>query len=147
MINIFFFFYRLWPLLLIVEDQFSHEVYLNITIHKITNLWKFEFNWSSNLRDNNERIKKKPCHMKWCFQMLDFGTSTSNSEVSKSNSWKVTSFSKTTLLHREPFDTICYTINSIAYYQVSLYANNYFEYLPIVFYAFKFYMIIFFNVN
>ena len=47
-----------------------------------------------------------------CFQMLDFETSKSNSEVSKSNSWKITSFSKTTLLQREPFLTMFYTINS-----------------------------------
>ena len=34
-------------------------------MHKITNLWKFELNWLSKLRDNNER-KKHPCHMKLC---------------------------------------------------------------------------------
>ena len=45
------------------------------------------------------------------FQMLDFETSKSYSEVSKSNSWKTTSFSKTTLLQREPFLTMFYTIN------------------------------------
>ena len=33
-------------------------------MHKITNLWKFELNRSSKLRDNNER--KKPCHTKLC---------------------------------------------------------------------------------
>ena len=47
-----------------------------------------------------------------CFQMLDFETSKSKSEVSKSNLWKITSFSKTTLLQREPFLTMFYTINS-----------------------------------
>ena len=46
-----------------------------------------------------------------CFQMLDFRTSNSKSEVSKSNLWKITSFSKTMLLQREPFLTIFYTIN------------------------------------
>ena len=46
-----------------------------------------------------------------CFQMLDFETSHSDSEVSKSKSWKITSFSKTTLLQREPFLTMFYTIN------------------------------------
>ena len=35
-------------------------------MHKITNLWKFELNWSSKLRDNNERKKKHPCHTKLC---------------------------------------------------------------------------------
>ena len=46
------------------------------------------------------------------FQILDFETSKSNSEVSKSNLGKITSFLKTTLLHREPFLTMYYTINS-----------------------------------
>ena len=46
-----------------------------------------------------------------CFQMLDFETSNSKSEVSKSNSLKITSFSKTTLLHREPFVTMLNTGN------------------------------------
>ena len=49
-----------------------------------------------------------------CFQILDFETSKSNLEVSKSNAWKMTSFSKTTciLLQREPFLTMFYIINS-----------------------------------
>ena len=34
-------------------------------MHKITNLLKFELNWSLNLGDNNERIKH-PCHTKLC---------------------------------------------------------------------------------
>ena len=80
-------------------------------MHKITNLWKFELNWSSNLRDNYER-KKHPCHTKLCaFRWLIFETSSSKSEVFKSNSWKITSFSKTTFLQREPFLTMFYTIN------------------------------------
>ena len=43
--------------------------------------------------------------------MLDFETSSSKSEVSKSNSRKITSFSKTIALQREPFLTMFYTIN------------------------------------
>ena len=43
--------------------------------------------------------------------MVDFETSSSKSEVSKSNSWKITSFSKTMALQREPFLTMFYTIN------------------------------------
>ena len=46
-----------------------------------------------------------------CFQMLDTETSNSKSEVSKSNSWKIASFSKTTSLQRELFLTMFYTIN------------------------------------
>ena len=34
-------------------------------MHKLTNLWKFELNWSKQLRDNNER-KNHPCHTKLC---------------------------------------------------------------------------------
>ena len=46
-----------------------------------------------------------------CVLMLDFETSSSTLEVSKSNSWKITSFSKTTSLQRELFLTMFYTIN------------------------------------
>ena len=38
-------------------------------------------------------------------------TSSSKSEVSKSNSWKITSFSKAMALQREPFLTMFHTIN------------------------------------
>ena len=56
--------------------------------------------------------KKTPLsHEVVCFQMLDFETSNFKSEVSKSNSWKITSFVKTTLLQREPFLAMYYTIN------------------------------------
>ena len=41
----------------------------------------------------------------------DFETSSSKSEVSESNSWKITSFSKTTSLQSEPFLTMFYTTN------------------------------------
>ena len=43
--------------------------------------------------------------------IVDFETSSFKSEVSKSNSWKITSFSKTTELQREPFLTMFYTIH------------------------------------
>ena len=43
--------------------------------------------------------------------MVDFKTSSSKFEVTKSNSWKITSFSKTMALQREPFLTMFYTIN------------------------------------
>ena len=46
-----------------------------------------------------------------CFQMLDFETSNYKCEVSKSNSWKITSFLKAMALQREPFLTMFYTIN------------------------------------
>ena len=50
------------------------------------------------------------------------------SEVLKSNSWKVTSFSKTTLLQSEQSHNVLYHQKlSITRYQVRFYANNYFE--------------------
>ena len=81
-------------------------------MHKITNVWKFELNWSSKLRGKVIMEEKTPLsHEVVCFQMLEFETSNSKSEVSKSNTWKITSFSKTTSLQREPFLTMFYTIN------------------------------------
>ena len=58
--------------------------------------------------------QKYPCHT----DVL------SDSEVSKSKSWNITSFRKTTLL-------------PITRYHVRFYANNYLEYLPIVSTALK----------
>ena len=56
--------------------------------------------------------EKKPLsHGVVRFQMLDFETSSSKSEVSKSNWWKITPFAKTTSLQREQFLTMFYTIN------------------------------------
>ena len=80
---------------------------------KITHLWKFELNRSMKLRDINEKKKKQGVVSQRvvCFQMLDFETSSSKSEVSKSNSWKFAPFSKTMLLQRMPFLTMFYTIN------------------------------------
>ena len=59
-------------------------------MHQKTNLWKFELNLSSEFQDNYERKEKKHLpHEVVCFQKLDFVTSNSKSEVSKSNSWKI----------------------------------------------------------
>jgi hypothetical protein len=50
--------------------------------------------------------------MKLCaFRCLISGPQILNFEVSKSNSWKITSFTKTTPLQREPFLTMFYTTN------------------------------------
>ena len=43
--------------------------------------------------------------------MVDFETSSSKLEVSKSNSWVIASFSKTMALQREPFLTLFYAVN------------------------------------
>ena len=72
--------------------------------------------------------------------MVDFETSSSKSELLKSNSWKIPSFSKTMALQRELFLTMFYTYQPlpITRHQERFNANNYFEYLPIVSTAFKF---------
>ena len=104
-----FFIQRHWPLLVIVKDQSSHLVYLNICIKQQTCE-----NLSSIGRQSCEIIMKEKIHLSHeivCFQMLDFKTSNSKIEVLKYNSWKITSFSKTTLLQRELFLTMFYTIN------------------------------------
>ena len=113
-------------LLVIVKYQSSHFVYLNM--HTIINLWKFELNWSSKLWDNNER-KKHPFHTKLCaFRCLI--SRPQNLILSlEINSWKISSFTKTTLLQREPFshNVLYYQQLSITRYIVSFYAKNYFE--------------------
>ena len=69
-----------------------------------------------------------------CFQILDFETSNSKSEVSKSNSWKIAFFLKTIRHFRgsrfsQPL--------RMTRYQVRFYNSYYFELLPIVSTAFK----------
>ena len=81
-------------------------------------------------------------------QVIDFGTSKSNSEVSKSNSnILVVNYSflenyvssegvvSHNVLHYQQLSTACY--------QVSFYANNYFESLPIVSSGFKAFLVVF----
>ena len=102
-------FCRHWTGLVFVKDQSSHLVYLNIFIK----LQTCE-NLSSTGRRSCEIIMKEKeplSHKVVCFQMLDFETSNSKPEVSKSNLWQITSFSKNTSLQRELFLTMFYTIN------------------------------------
>ena len=98
-------------------------------MHKITNLLKFRLNWSSMLRDNNGRKKNTLSHEVVCCQMLDFGTSKSNSEVSKSNSWKIILLSRKLSYFRGSRFSQClyYQPLPITRYQVSFYAAHYFE--------------------
>ena len=58
-----------------------------------------------------------------CFQMLDFETSKSNSNVSKSNLWK----DYITLEGAVSHNVLYYQQLPITRYQVRFYANNYFE--------------------
>ena len=91
-------------------QRLAFTVSVSQHMHKITNLWKFELNRSSKLRDNYER--KNTLVTRSCvLSVLDFETSNSKLEVLKSNLWKITSFSKTTLLQRELFLTMFYTTN------------------------------------
>ena len=72
-------------------------------MHKITNLWRFELNRSHKLRNINERKNT----------LVAIGNVLSDawSEVSKSNSWKISSTSKTSSFQKELFFTMFYTIN------------------------------------
>ena len=94
-----------WKTLYTIGNCVRPVFSLGVSQHmrKITNQWKLELNRSSKSRDNNERKKKTLSHEVVCFQMLAFETSNSKSEVLKSNSLKVTSFSKTTLLQGSRF--------------------------------------------
>ena len=96
-------------------------------MHKTTNLWKFELNWSSKFGDNNEK-KNTLSHEVVCFKMLDFETSNSKSKVSKSNSWKITSFLQNYVSSEgaASHNVFYYQQLSIAYYQVRFYVNKYF---------------------
>ena len=98
-----------WTLLVIVKDQSSHLVYLNICI-KYQNCENLSL---IGCRSCKIIVKEKTplSNRVVCFQMLDFETSSSKSEVSKSNLWNITSLSKTSSLQREPFLTMFYTIN------------------------------------
>ena len=106
-------------------------------MHKITNLWKFELNWSLKLRDNYER-KKPLSHEVVCFQMLDFETS--NLILRSWNQIRGKLLLSRKVLHSEgavSHNVLYYQQHPITRYQVRFYANNYFEQLPIVSTAFK----------
>ena len=110
-------FVNIWCLIAHRTDTIDHcqrpvfSLGVSQHMHKTANLWKFQLNRLSKLRDINERKKTPWSHKVVCFQMLDFETSNSKLEVLKSNSWKITSFSKTTSLQGELFLTIFYTTN------------------------------------
>ena len=72
--------------------------------------------------------------------MFDFKTSNSKSDVSKSNSWKITSSWKLRYFRGSRY-LQCFILSNqpllITRYHVRFYANNYFEKLPIMSTAFK----------
>ena len=77
------------------------------------------------MRDNCER-RKKPCHTKLCV----FETSYSKSEVSKSNSLKITFFLEIYITSEGAVShtVLYYQPLPFTRYQLTFYANNYFEY-------------------
>ena len=95
-----------------------------------TNLWKFELNRSSKLRDNNKR-KKHPCQTKLCaFRCLILRPKILNLRSRNQILGKLLLSSKTTWLRRELFLTMFYIYYQplhITRYQERFYANNYFE--------------------
>ena len=66
--------------------------------------------------------------MKLCaFRCLISGPQILNFEVSKSNSWKITSFTKTTSEGAVSHNVLYYQPLPKCRYQVRFYANNYFD--------------------
>ena len=112
-------------LLVIVKDQSSHLLYLNIYAqnNKSVKIW-------AQLVVEVAKIimeeKKTLSHKVVCFQMLDFETSKSNSEVSKTNSWKITSFSKNYVTSKGAVshNVLYHQPLPITRYQARFYANN-----------------------
>ena len=125
------------------EDWSSHLVYpwrnkssnlflhgVSQHMHIVTNLWKFELNWSSKFGDNNER-KKTLSHEVMCSQMLDFETSILNLRSRNQIhgklllSWKLRHFRGSH--SSQCFFFFYYQQLSIACYRVSFYVKKYFE--------------------
>ena len=107
-------------------------------MHEIINLWKFELNRSSKLRDNNAR-KKHPCHTKLCaFRCLISRPQILNLRSQNQIRRKLLLSRKLRYFRGSRFSQ-CFILSTSSYtrYLVRFYANNYFEQLPIVSTAFK----------
>ena len=80
-------------------------------MHKIKNLWKFELNRSSNLRDNNERkntlVTQTCVRLDGWFRDHKFWIWGLEIKIIRGNYF----FLETMALQREPFLTMFYTIN------------------------------------
>ena len=97
-------------------------------MHKITNLWKFELDWSSKLRDNNER---KNTLVTWRCVLSDAGFQDLKFKI-----WGLEIKFVENYFFLENYDTseeavshnvLYYQQLSITRNQVSFYAKNYFE--------------------
>ena len=106
-------------------------------MHKITNLWKFGLTWSSKLQELNER---KNTFVSQICVLSDAYTGKRLPRGLKSFIiWVRNYLSLKTYVTSDGADShivLNYQQLSIARYQVSFFANNYFEY-PIVSSAFK----------
>ena len=97
-------------------------------MHKITNLWKFELDWSSELQDNYER---KNTHVTWScvlsdawFWDLKFLTQCLKIKFVENNFFlEKYSTSEGVISH----NVLCYQPFPITRFQVKFYANNCFE--------------------
>ena len=89
---------------------FLLDVYSILKMHRITNLWKFELNWSSKLQDNNEE-KKHPGHTKCVLLDVWFRDLTIFWGLEFKFEWKIKSFSKTTIRYfRESRFSQCFIL-------------------------------------
>ena len=101
-------------------------------MHKITDLWKFDLNWSSKLQDNNGRkntIVVQSCVLSDAgfrdLKMQFSGLEIKFKHMYIGGKWLLSQ--KLHYFRRSRFVTMYYQQLSIACYQVSFYANNYFE--------------------
>ena len=104
-----------WTPLVIVKDQSSHLVYLKIIMNKITNSLKFLTQLVVKVAREKKWKKNTLLTRSVCFRKLDFGTSKSNSEVSKPNSNIFVEnyfFLENYVTSEGPFLTMLYTTNS-----------------------------------
>jgi hypothetical protein len=97
-------------------------------MHIITNLWKFDLDWSSELRDDYER-KKYLCYTKLCaFRCLISGPQILNLRSRNQIRGKLLLSRKLPTSERAvSHNVLYYEPLPITHYQVRFYANNCFE--------------------
>ena len=108
-------------------------------MHKITNLWKFELNRSSNFRDNNDR--KNTLVTRSCVRLDSWFRDLKSCSLRSRNqirgkfllSWKLWHFREGVISHNVLYHQPLPSTGQ----QERFYANNYFEWLPTVPTAFK----------
>ena len=112
------------------SQRLAFTVGVSQHMHKRNNLWKFELNRSSKLRDNNER-RKHPCYTNLCaFRWLISRPQVLNLWSQNQTHGKLLLSQKLWHLRGSRFSQ-CFKPSN-ARPQESFYANNCFEWLPIV---------------